>query len=60
MHKNQDTYENDIDLDIKSGEIIEIEANGMTTPGQRAEYKAEKLRATYSEKMAELFQDLEP
>lgn len=25
MHQNQDTYENDIDLDIKAGEIIEIE-----------------------------------
>lgn len=46
-------------MDRKVFDALEIEANGMTTPAQRAEYKAEKLRITYTEKMAELLQDCE-
>lgn len=46
-------------MDRKAFDALEIEANGITTPAQNAERKAEKLRITYTEKMAELFQDFE-
>lgn len=46
-------------MDRKEFDALEIEANGITTPAQNAQRKAEVLRINYAEKMAELLQDCE-
>lgn len=39
---------------------LECEANGMTTPVQKAELKAELMRIDYAEQIADLLKDAEP
>lgn len=46
-------------MDRKTFDALEIEANGITTPAERTEYKAEKAKINYREQIAELLHDTE-
>lgn len=46
-------------MDRSEFDALEIEANGMTTPGEKAERNAEKARVDYREQVEELFRDFE-